>query len=604
MVTNSNHPDIFEGVNSIPELISARAKMTPDDNGLVDQQTSNNWKWTSWGKFNHYIEQTARQLHSHGCQSGDAIAIMASSSIYWDLIQYAILKNGGIVVGIDVHDTANNIQAILDSVNIKGIITDDSENLAKINIPSRKKMLFVLEAMPTEHLDNFQFLTLNDKPVTKKYSDLSDWPKIDGDDTATIIFTSGTTGKPKGIPYTHKQILIACKALTKTYSDVTDVAELVCWLPLSNLFQRVMNYSAVAVGAKTHYVSDPKEVLNYLPEISPTVFIAVPRFYEKLYEGIQNKINQAPLPAKLLFSLSHKMNCWVDNTTNKGSIAIIVKKITAALVFNKLKKQLFGSNLKYVISGSAPMPSWLLGWFQAVGVLILEAYGVSENIVPIACNTPQNYKFGTVGKPVLPNRVRLSKHNEIEVSGPGVFTNYLADVIEQKSLTPDGYLQTGDEGMIDDEGFIVLNGRTSDFFKTSTGRRISPLGIEKRLNKCRDLDHVIIIGEGRKVPIACATISSTDRTSEDTAFFDALRSDINGMMSQDIPDYQKPAAILLFLSEFTVSGGEVTANLKLRKKLIMDKYRKEIDRSYEILQKTSGKTFYQQVSDKSILVIL
>jgi len=604
MVTNSTPSEIFAGVNNIPELISSRAKMTPEDNGLVDQQNSHEWKWTTWGKFNHYIEQTARELQSYGCQRGDSIAIMASTSILWDITQYAILKNGGIVVGIDAHDSANNIHAIMDSANIKGIVTDNSEHLAKIKDTCREKLLFVLEVKPAGRVDDFHFVAIDDKPNTQKGPNFREWPKINDDDTATIIFTSGTTGKPKGIPYTHKQILVACQAVTRTYYEVTDTSDLVCWLPLSNLFQRMMNYCAIAVGAKTHYVSDPREVLNYLPEINPTVFIAVPRFYEKLYEGIQNNINQAPLPVKTLFLLSHKMNCWAVNRTKTNSLAIVIKKATGTLVFNKLKKQLFGSNLKYVISGSAPMPTWLLEWFHASGILVLEAYGISENIIPIASNTPQNYKLGTVGRPVLPNRVRLSKNNEIEVAGPGVFSNYLTDTHEQKNITPDGYLQTGDEGKIDEEGFVTLNGRKSEFFKTSTGRRISPLSIEKTLSKCHKLGNVIVIGEGRKVPIACATISLSDHTSEEATFFKALKNEIKGKIALEIPDHQKPAAILLLSTEFTVDGGEMTANLKLRKRFIVEKYEKEIDRSYEILSKVSENNFYQQVSDNGILVKL
>lgn len=603
MVADSTHSDIFSGVESIPELISARAKMAPGHIGMLDWITPHDTRATSWCKFKDYTEQAARQLQIYGCQSGDAIAIMASVSVLWDIVQYAVLMNGGIVVGIDTHDTDVNIQSIMASANIRGVITDNAEHLEKIDVACREKLSFVLYARPIENQDNFEFTALNEKSHPEK-SDFREWPVINGDDPATIIFTSGTTGEPKGIPYTHKQILIACQALTKTYHDVTDQAELVCWLPLSNLFQRMMNYCALAVGAKTHYVSTPKKILNYLPVIKPTVFIAVPRFYEKLYEGIQSRINQAPLPVKLLFSFSHAMNCWAATKTNKNLLAIFIKKATGALFFNKLKMGILGSNLIYAISGSAPMPVWLLRWFEATGILILEAYGISENVVPISANTPQEYKFGTVGRPILPNKVRLSKNKEIEVTGPGVFVNYLSGKPDQKNISSDGYLQTGDEGRIDRDGFIALCGRKNDFFKTSTGIRISPLSIEKTLSRCRQLEGVIIIGEGRKVPIACATVNLSGDNYNDTNFFKVLRKEIKGYLSREIPDNQKPAAVLLLLTEFSVTGGEMTANLKLRKKLIIEKYGQEIERSYEILQKGPHDSPHQKVGEKGILIIL
>lgn len=603
MVADSTHSDIFSGVESIPELVSVRAKIAPGQIGMLDWKTPHDRRLTSWCKFKDYTEQAAQQLQIYGCQSGETIAIMASVSILWDIAQYAVLMNGGIVVGVDAHDTDENIQKIMTSANVRGVITDNAEHLEKINATCREKLSFVLLTRPIENQDNFEFAVMDGESHPGK-SELKEWPVINGDDPATIIFTSGTTGEPKGIPYTHKQILIACQALTKTYHDVTDMAELVCWLPLSNLFQRMMNYCALAVGAKTHYVSNPKEILSYLPVIKPTVFIAVPRFYEKLYEGIRNRVNQTPLPAKLLFSFSHTMNCWAAKKTNKNLLAIFIKKATGALVFNKLKMRILGSNLIYAISGSAPMPTWLLRWFEAAGILILEAYGISENIVPISANTPQNYKFGTVGRPILSNTVRLSKNQEIEVAGPGVFKNYLAGTPDSRNVSPDGYLQTGDEGMIDRDGFITLCGRKNDFFKTSTGIRVSSLNVEKTLSRCRQLEGVIVIGEGRKVPIACATINLSDDNYNHTNFFEMLRKELKGYISQEIPDNQKPAAVLLLLTEFSVTGGEMTANLKLRKNLIIEKYGQEIEQSYELLQKVPRDAPHQKIGEKGILIIL
>lgn len=599
MVTNVQCADILSKANSIPELISIRAQLTPNDNALADQLNSDSWQWLSWSKLNTHIEATAKELLSQGFGYGDSIGIIASTSVLWDISQYAILKNDGVVVGIDSHDTKKNIHKIIKTSSIKGIITDSQKKMENLLGPFTDELAIIVEIGSKENLNQISL-----KKIHARSSDpvsISPAPPCP-EDTATIIFTSGTTGDPKGIPYSHKQVLSACQAITRTYSDVTETANLACWLPLSNLFQRMMNYCAIAAGAKIYYVSDPKEIVRYLPLINPTVFIAVPRFYEKLYEGIQGKINALSAPLKQLFSFAHKANSW-SSQTNSLVVNKLVNTITDVFVFNRFKSGIFGNKLNYAISGSAPMPIWLLNWFDSTGIRIFEAYGISENIIPNACNTPQCYKFGTVGKAISPNEIRLSADNEIEVRGPGVFHSYLGLNNENGNITDDGYLRTGDEGEIDADGFISLKGRKADFFKTSTGKRISPLSTEKKLNQCPIIEHAFILGEGRKVPIACANLSPLYNQLEKEKTVEELRNLLSKILA-DCPGTQKPAAILLLLTEFTIQTGEITANLKLRKKHIVAKYAAEIDSSYELLQMSTDTSTFHQITDNCLLVKL
>ena len=599
MVNSQTHPSFFDDTTTIPELLNKRVQQNPDDPAFATDQ-HNNWNWTSWKDLSNQVNEVSWILQQHGFKAGDVIAIMASTSLSWDIIQYAILAIGGIVVGIDSHDTDNNIRHIIEHADVRGIIADKQSIVARFPFEEIKQVSAIfaintqqLECLLTEIYRSPQ----SENPTTEEKTPLS-IPTPDS--LATIIFTSGTTGLPKGIPYTHKQVIEACKAVTNCYNDFDIGARLVCWLPLSNLFQRMMNYCAIATGAKTFYVSDPKEIISYLPRINPDVFIAVPRFYEKLYEGVQNKITSSSLLIRGLFSSAVKIATHKRIQSDPNSRA---KKLLKTLIFAKLRTTLFGTNLKYAISGSAPMPIWLLQWYDAIGVTILEAYGISENIIPVACNTLKNYKFGTVGKAVLPGSVRLTEGLEIEVSGPGVFHGYLEPAPGNRNLTGDNYLQTGDKGSIDTDGFISLHGRTNDFFKTSTGKRISPLPIEKQLRQCTEIEHIIVIGEGRKVPIACATVADINRAKVEITYTEKLRADINNKLTDTVSDQQKPAALLLLLTEFSISGGELTANLKLRKKFIQEKYREDINKSYLILQDSKNKGT-QQISDQSILVIL
>lgn len=601
MVKAASPSDMLARAGSIPELIRLRAYHTPDAAGLKERSTSG-WQESTWKTLDHLVAQAAEQLRGYGCKPGDAIAIMAATSVFWDISQYAIMINGAVIVGIDAHDTADNIHTIITSAKISGVITDNPEQLTKLDPVCRNKLNFILTALPTSSPGEVNYQALYQSPAAPPA--VTGQPEIAANDRATIIFTSGTTGRPKGIPFTHKQILIACQSAITAYNDVTDAARLVCWLPLSNLFQRMMNYCAIAVGAQTYYVAHPQEVLDNLPEIKPAVFIAVPRFYEKLYEGIHKKIQQAPPPARRIFTLAHHLRGKALQKPANNLLAQVIIRTTDRIVFNKFRRQLFGDDLKYAISGSAPMPLWLLEWYRTCGILILEAYGISENIVPVACNTPQHYKFGTVGKALPPNRVRLAVDKEVEVSGPGVFSHYLTFGSDQKQLTKDGYLKTGDEGEIDAQGFIRLTGRKTDFFKSSTGRRIVPGPIEKLLNSCPHLDHTIVVGAGRKVPIACATLTRQAWETADELFLEQLRQEIIQQLSTEIADWQKPAAILLLLEEFSINGGEITANLKLRKNFVAEKYCREIEHSYALLEDSTRQNICRHLNSKAITIIL
>ncbi len=585
---------ILTQAQTIPDLLNARVKETPSQRDLAFINPENQWQDISWQEFAEKIRTVAGQLAKAGCRPGLKIGILGRPSLEWDTAQYALLALGGAVVGIDFHDTKEHIRHIIATAEIRGIITDDLKHLKKIDLLQQKDLTFICQITPAGTKIIHPEERSGRTPSPDELSDQLKFPAINPESTATIIFTSGTTGEPKGIAYSHAQILAACKAITTAYSDVESSAHLACWLPLSNLFQRMMNYCAIAAGARTYYVPDPADILKYLPEIKPAVFIGVPRFYEKLYEGITKKIDQMPWVIGKAYTLALKIGYGAAATNSP-----LLRRLADGLFFKKLRCQLFGGNLHYAISGSAPMPHWLLKWYQTIGILVLEAYGISENIIPIAANTPTSYRFGTVGRILPVNQLRLAEDGEVEVKGPGVFQHYVGCVKEKKVLTPDNYLRTGDEGFFDEEGFLVLKGRKSDFFKTSTGRRVAPTATEKRLQKLPFIDHVILLGAGRKVPIAlaagsrekfCSYFKLTQDLKPGAPGTKQLQTDIKQAVTKqltEIPTFQQPAALILLFQTFSIAGGELTANLKLKRSSITDKYQELINQAYTRLESNS-----------------
>ena len=458
------------------------------------------WTPVTWEEHGRKVLQLAHGLRSIGLQKGSSVAIMARTSLEWECVQMAIMMNSGVVIGIDAHDTPENIGHIARTSGITGLIVENATLLDKFAPEVLQGLAFTVTiesgTTKTHGLQSLQELFKDDTP-----SLLSDKPEPDS--PAAIIFTSGTTGQPKGIQYSHAQMVLASRAIVGAFPGIRKGWKMACWLPLSNLFQRMLNLCAMQVGAETFIVGNPREIMNLLPSINPHVFIGVPRFYEKLYEGMTQKISEHGPVAQTVFQAAMLVGNLQARAVRSGTTPNLMirwlKSVCDRLVLSRLRGTL-GSNLQFMISGSAPMPFWLLEKFHAMGLLILEAYGISENIVPVALNRPDAYRFGSVGRPLPENQLEIAEDGEVLVKGPGVCLRYYGH--DQQGGTDEengqarGFLATGDLGKVDSEGFLFLTGRKSEIFKTSTGRRIAPARIEECLRQSQYVDQTMVAGQG------------------------------------------------------------------------------------------------------------
>ncbi|MBN1932680.1 MAG: AMP-binding protein [Desulfobacterales bacterium] len=593
---------ILMASETIPSLLKARAQQSPETVAHWTIDGFGTWQPTTWREFHHTVSILAAGLQNIGLSPGQKIGLMAPTSQTWEYLQMAILMAGGIIIGIDPHDLDENINEIANRTELAGLIIQNPSLLKKISSNVRSNLNFIIGIDCSSKDNDFEnFFKLSDLQKTKNEYCFSN--RLNSNDPATIIFTSGTTGTPKGIMYTHAQIFLACKSILETFDDVEEGNKLVCWLPLSNLFQRMINFCAIAIGASTYFVENPQDVLKYIPSINPHFFAGVPRFFQKLYSGIREEIDQKSVWIQKLIEWALKVGdthaCSLRSKKTPPLSTRIFYKVLDPLILKRIR-QLMGSNLKYIVSGSAPMPQWLLERFHAMGILILEAYGISENIIPIAANQVNAVKFGTVGKPLSGNNIRLLNDGELVVKGPGVFSGYYNDESQEGSLKSDGYLATGDYAKIDNEGFITLTGRKTEIFKISTGRRIAPAAIEERIRRVAYIDHAVVFGAGKNFLIALLSISlplflkqakklnptfTINKANIPTAFYNSIKFDVIQEIAQ-LPKYKHPAGFLLTTHPFTINGGELTANLKLRRKNIEIKFKKQISQLYAKLKET------------------
>jgi long-chain acyl-CoA synthetase len=388
---------------------------------------------------------------------------------------------------------------------------------------------------------------------------------------ALIAFSSGSTGRPKPVVYTHTQVLHACRSILETYPELAPGTRLVCWLPLANLFQRMVNFCGMMNGATSFIVGDPRDVMQVLPIARPEVLVAVPRFCEKVHAGIMDQLSRRPKVARLVESVIDNNSRTRPDGLFRAGVRRLLFSAVDALVLSRMRGA-FGGQLRFIVSGSAPMPTWLLERFEALGIPVLEAYGVSENIVPIAANRYASRRAGTVGQPVGDNVVRISPEGEVQVKGEGVFRPALQDSPPRSdAFTDDGFLATGDLGHFDDAGFLVLEGRRSEVFKNAQGRWIALPVVEAALRRVPGVEHAAVLRLDDDSLVGVLAVPRDDsRTAPDETrqrLGEALCDDLERVV-HDLPTAMRPSAYVVVCRGFSPIGEEVTTNLKLRRAAI------------------------------------
>lgn len=569
---------MHESIQTLPERLHARAAESPDLIACL-YRSGDKWQAVTWREFVRRVDTLAGHFARLGLRPGDRAAIMLPTSPEWEYCQFAALSVGAVVVGLDAHDAPRNHRHILSLTEPRLVVTSSGEKLRTLG-----ELWHPPEIAITSDSDEscgsrgaLAQLLDADIPVTSP-------PPPRPEDAATVVFTSGSTGEPRGIAYSHRQITHACDAIVTRFPSLQYESRLVCWLPLSNLFQRMINFCAMARGARIYFVDEPARILQLLPEIQPTFFIGVPRFFEKLYAGILDEIAKQPSPIRALVDRAWMVGCNIASAEREGREPDLLSRALQPLVAAILRRirAIMGHKLQFIVSGSAPMPIWLLERFHGLGWLILEAYGISENVTPIAANAPDRYRFGSVGQPLPENELCLADDKELLVRGAGVFSGYYRAPLSESPLDPEGFLHTGDYARIDADGYLWLEGRKSDLFKTSTGRRIAPTPIEAALKQIEYVEHAVVVGKNRPYTIAILAFDPQHALAhrmDDEATAAAISADV-AAACEPFADYQRPHAVIVSLHPFTVHSGELTSNLKIRRKFVEEHFSPQIEAAY------------------------
>ncbi len=569
---------------TIPDLVASRAALSPERVAWRYRGPDGDWQPVTWAGFQRAILATAAGLQGLGLAAGDRMAIMMPTGYRWELLEKAALRLGAAVVGVDSHAGAAQKRHILGHSQAKVLFLSDARDLAVLeggDLTGPRCLVLADGKAPDssgiELRDWDGFLSLCDEAC-----DLGPGPTPDS--PAAITYTSGTTGPPKGILYSHRQMVLACDSLLEAFGPIGESDSAICWLPLSNLFQRVMNLCGIGAGATCAFVEDPRRIVEEIAEIEPTVFIGVPRFYEKLRHGVLAKVSALPRqqrwPVQAALAAGREVARRRRLSLAPGLLLGPWHRLLRRLVLRKLPP-IMGRRLRFMITGSAPTPPAVLDFYESLELPLLEAYGLSENIVPVAANRPRDRRPGSVGRPLAPNEVRIAGDGEVLVRGRGLFEGYLGD--GEAAPSREGFYPTGDLGSLDADGYLHLTGRRREIIKTSTGRRIAPQAVEAALQDIPGIEHALVVGNGRKALAALVAPAAQEGPAAASAFEARLRQGL-ARHNERCTSYERIAACLLLSERFTVADGHLTPSLKLRRSWLEQRFAEAIDRLYDRLE--------------------
>ena len=548
--------------------------------------------------------KSAVLLIACGVQPGECIGIFAENRPEWSLVDFAILAVGAVSVPIYATNTRQQAAYIVDDAEITLIFTGDQENQDKIQAilagsPSVRRVVAfddetAISGEKTQHFS--QFLALGaDKTVDEALE--ARMAGAEASDLATIIYTSGTTGEPKGVMLTHANIYHQFIAMQGQF-NVGPGDRSLCFLPLSHVYERAWSCYVFKCGAENNYLANPKEVIAAMAEVQPTVMVSVPRLYEKIYAAAWHGIDHGSGLKKKLFHWSIGVGRRYQYTRKEkgsaGGLLAVQHKLADKLVLSKVRA-IVGGPKNFFSAGGAPLSQAIEEFFFATGLLVCQGYGLTETSPMVTFNTPKQFKFGTVGKPIPGCEVQIAENGEILVKSPSLTQGYYHKQEATAESFRDGWFHTGDVGEFDEEGFLRITDRIKDLIITSGGKNIAPQKIETVYAKDHYIEQFKAIGDRRKfvsalvVPnfdaleayAAQAGIAYGSRqelvTNEAVhAFYEqriASRAD-------ELANYEQVKAFTLLAEPFTQETGELTPTQKIRRKFVAEKYAAEIEAMY------------------------
>ena len=587
--------DVFRG--------AARAHNRPD---ALNYKHDGQWLSLSSDEILTRAKHIAAGLHAIGIRHGDRVALLSDSRVEWTLTDAGCLFASAVDVPIYPTLPPAQVCYILKDSGASALFLANREKFVELkerldDCPQLKHVVF----FDTENVRAADGLTLAQveemgRELLDRDPELVDRlvAEITPEDLATIIYTSGTTGEPKGVMLTHAN-LVSNLLDSSGHLEVGEHDTVLSVLPLSHVFERQAMYMYLHHGIAVYFAESLQMVGANLREVHPTILVGVPRLFEKIFQRIQEHAAEAGKFAETLLawsvSVAREYAQHFNNHTPLPATLKVQHALASKLVFSKWREA-FGGRIRLLLSGGAALSEDLASIYIGAGIPIIQGYGLTETSPVISASTFEEYRIGTVGKAIPHVEIRIADDGEIEVRGPNVMRGYYNKPEDtHAAFTEDGWFKTGDIGTLDAEGYLRITDRKKELFKTSGGKYIAPAPIEQAIKGSRFVNQVVLVGSERKFPAALVVpvweqlesycrlkgieVQSRSELCSHPRIIDLLQRQIDAL-TPNLARYEKVKKVALLENEFTIEGGELTPTLKIKRRVIDEKYRDVIEKLY------------------------
>jgi long-chain acyl-CoA synthetase len=565
-------------------------------------QAGGDWGRTSYAQLGADVRALAKGLIALGVTAGDRVAILSNTRAEWTLADLGAICAGAAVVPVYQTNSPEECQYVLEHSGATVLLAEDEDQLAKV--------AEIRDALPElRHVILFEGAGDDALTLAELRAAGADLPDADldarvaaigPDDLATIVYTSGTTGPPKGCMLTHGNVCADIDGTMQRIDFVAGEDVVYIFLPLAHMLTRLVQFIAIEAGAEMAYWRrDPKKIVEDVQIVKPTHLPSVPRIFEKIHTVATAKADAAGGVKAKLFHWAVGVGREVARREDRGGHPGLVLKAQHALadklVLHKIR-DLFGGRLKLALTGAAPIATEILEFFHAAGVWVLEGYGMTETSAGETVNTIEEHRFGTVGRPLPVCDVRIADDGEVLMSGPNVFTGYYKDEQTTKATLVDGWLHSGDLGEIDADGYLSITGRKKDLIITSSGKNISPANIENALKLSRWISQALVYGDRRPYLVALLTLDPDEAgalaekvaaDSQDPAVLahdPAVRAELQSTVDAVNRRFARIEQVKRFAvleRDLSQEDDELTPSLKVKRNVVYDRHAEDFTRLYD-----------------------
>jgi long-chain acyl-CoA synthetase len=598
-----------KNANTIPQLFQI---LTSPENEKYSHEFmfykfTDKYEGITYAKFKSETENFALGLVSLGIERGDKIALISENRPEWVYSDMAVLSLGAINVPLFPSFTPETIGFVLENSESKGVIVSNKLLLNKVlkiksNLSRLKFIIVINEKDINEESDKiFSLSQVQEKgeALLKEYPDFLNEQirKIDENDVCTIIYTSGTTGEPKGVVLSHKNIMSNVHAALQIF-PITENDVWLSYLPLCHTYERMAGYyAAFTAGSQVYYAESIETVPKNLLEARPTIMTSVPRLFERFYSKVlKNVESQSPGKQKIFYKAIETGKAYVKaRKQGKNPLGLSIKnQLFDKIVFKKIRERT-GGRLRFFVSGGAALAQDLGEFFEVLGITILEGYGLTESSPVITANRTDDYKFGTVGKPLPGVEVKIAPDGEILAKGPNIMQGYYKNKKETEAVLKDGWLHTGDIGRFDSDGFLMITDRKKHLFKTSAGKYVAPTPIETLFQSSKYIDQFVLIGDRRTylsaliVPdfeslreyadIHKIPYNRVEDLTKKQEIYELIEKEMM-VIQKKLANYERVRKFTLLDHTFSLENGEITPSLKIRRQFVEERYKPLIEAMY------------------------